>query len=118
MRFQGKVYGNEGLPGDAESHFARYSSTGLFSPKTLPLPLQTSDLGAFLAETLPNRRTQDICERTFPQIARGVGGAGPECAHYCPKRARKADHGAPMRALPIIMRSEEGSRGENARTLA
>jgi hypothetical protein len=32
VRFQGKVYGNEGLPGDAESHLASLFFNGIVFP--------------------------------------------------------------------------------------
>ena len=72
---------------------------GAFQGKTLPIPLQTSDLGAFLAETLPNRRAQGLCARTFAR-----------------KRARMRGRWAGTSALLPETRADEGSRSPDART--
>ena len=76
-----------------------HSSTGLFSRKTLPIALQTYGLGAFLAETRPNRRTQGICTRTFAQNVLEKRVTMPHRAHFRNKRARMKGRGAESRAL-------------------
>ena len=74
-----------------------HPSTGLFSRKTLPIALQTSDLGVFLAETLPDCRTQGLCARTFAQNVLEKRVTIPHRARFRLKRAR--------------MRGSRGSRG-------
>ena len=91
----------------------RYSSTGLFSRKTLPIALQTYGLGAFLAETRPNRRTQVICARTFAQNVLEKRVTMPHRARFRLKRARMRGRGAETRAFPIKMRAEYGLPGNS-----
>ena len=76
-----------------------HPSTGLFSRKTLPIALQTCDLGVFLAETLPDRRTQGLCARTFAQNVLEKRVTMPHRAHFRNKRARMKGRGAESRAL-------------------
>ena len=71
-----------------------HPSTGLFSRKTLPIALQTRDLGVFLAETLPDRRTQGLCARTFAQNVLEKRVTMPHRARFRLKRARTRSRGA------------------------
>ena len=90
-----------------------HPSTGLFSRKTLPIALQTSDLGVFLAETLPDRRTQGLCARTFAQNVLEKRVTMPHRARFRLKRARMRGRGAETRAFPIKMRAEYGLPGNS-----
>ena len=90
-----------------------HPSTGLFSRKTLPIALQTCDLGVFLAETLPDRRTQGLCARTFAQNVLEKRVTMPHRARFRLKRARMRGSGAETRAFPIKMRAEYGLPGNS-----
>ena len=90
-----------------------HPSTGLFSRKTIPIALQTCDLGVFLAETLPDRRTQGLCARTFAQNVLEKRVTMPHRARFRLKHARMRGSGAETRAFPIKMRAEYGLPGNS-----
>ena len=90
-----------------------HPSMGLFSRKTLPIALQTCDLGVYLAETLPDRRTQGLCARTFAQNVLEKRVTMPHRARFRLKRARMRGSGAETRAFPIKMRAEYGLPGNS-----